>query len=260
MVDIVSIVIAVISLAGSIISAGLTTLATLHSDRIKRLSQLEKQLSKYRDPLLLASIDLQSRLYNILKQDLLQYHSDPGRRDFIILYTAFLVGQYFSWAHILRRKLQFLNSSTDKKNRGLSRTMDAIQTAFSSDADEDLFMTWRGQQMAMGEIMTLTDNKELYCMGYSTFTERWKATDATFRGWFKPISEGIAGLVSAREQEKPMPTNRLRRLQHSLIDVIEILDPPGSRPDMKVRKKVEAAPGCECLNCPSKQSSQSDYP
>jgi hypothetical protein len=138
--------------------------------------------------------------------------------------------------------------------------MDAIQTVFSSDEDGDNFMTWRGQQMAMGEIMTVNDNGELFCLGYSTFTDRWKDTDATFREWFKPISQGIADIVAAGSQEKPLPTNRLRRLQHVIIDLIEILDPPGSRPGMKIRKKVDAAPECECLRCPSKQPAQSDFP
>ena len=92
MVDIVAIVIAVISLIGSAISAGITALVTLQSDRAKRLSESEKLVAKYRDPLLLASMELQSRLYNILEQDLLFYYDDASRRDFVTLYTAFLVG------------------------------------------------------------------------------------------------------------------------------------------------------------------------
>ena len=108
MVDIIAIVIAVISLIGSIISAGITALVTLHSDRAKQLSESEKLVAKYRDPLLLASMDLQSRLYNILEQDFLFYYDDASRRDFVTLYTAFLVGQYFSWTYVLRRQVQFL--------------------------------------------------------------------------------------------------------------------------------------------------------
>jgi len=261
MVDVVSIVIAVISLVGSILSAGITALVTLHSDRTKRLSDSAKLVSKYRDPLLLASIDLQSRLYNILDQGVISYYNDINQQDFVTLYTAFLVGQYFSWAHILRRKIQFFSFSTDKTNKKLSRTIEAIQKSFSTDKygpNEKLFMLWRGQQIAIGEVMTIAEGEELYCMGYSTFAERFKSGDVGFKKWFEPITEGITRLVEAYSDKRPLPANRLRRLQHVMVDLINILDPPRSESGTANRRKVAAAPFCDCLNCPANQSSESN--
>jgi hypothetical protein len=260
MVDVVSIVIAVISLVGSAISAGITALVTLHSDRAKRLSESEKLVSKYRDPLLLASTELQSRLYNILENDFLAFYEDRSLRDLVTLYTAFLVGQYFSWTYILRRKVQFLRFSTDKDTLKLSSTLVAIQQSFGTDSygqEERLFTLWRGQQMAIGEIMTVMEDGELFCMGYSTFTEKFKSDNVCFREWFHPITEGIPGLLEARSQQGYLPANRLRRLQHLIIDLINILDPPRSEKGTMKRTKVRPAPSCECLSCPSEQSSSS---
>jgi hypothetical protein len=53
----------------------------------------------------------------------------------LLLYTAFLVGQYFSWTFILRRQVQFMKFSTDDKNRKLAKTFQKIIVAFSLDDD-----------------------------------------------------------------------------------------------------------------------------
>jgi len=68
MVDVASIIVAVISLVGALVAAGFTAWFTYFSDERKRLSESEKLIAKYRDPLLLACQDLQSRLYNITDQ------------------------------------------------------------------------------------------------------------------------------------------------------------------------------------------------
>ena len=198
------------------------------------------------------NVELQSRLYNILEQGFLFYYDDASRRDFVTLYTAFLVGQYFSWTYILRRQVQFLRFSTDKNNQKLSRTIEAIQHSFSSDGyglDEELFMLWRGQQMAIGEIMTVTEGGELLCTRYSTFIEKFKSEDVAFREWFNPIMKGITRLVEAQSRDGRLSANRLRRLQHLILDLVDILDPHRLGAGTAKRKRVSAAPSCECSGC-----------
>src|SRR2546421_7758617 len=107
MVDVVSIVISVISFLGALLAAGITGWFTIYSDERKRLSESEKLVAKYRDPLLLAARDLQSRLFNILDNNLLgRFVNVPeeSKNIGLICYTSFLVGQYFAWTYILRRK------------------------------------------------------------------------------------------------------------------------------------------------------------
>jgi hypothetical protein len=252
MVDVVSIVIAVISLVGSLTTVVITGLLTLHSDKVKRLSESEKLVAKYRDPLLLAAVDLQSRLGNILEKNVLNYYNDPNRREFVTLYTAFLIGQYFSWTYILRRKVQFLRFSTDKKNKSLSDTIIAIQEAFSTgehNPHDHLFMLWRPQQMAIGEIMTVAEGEELFCIKYSDFTRNFNSGDATFREWFKPIIEGITELAETNHTKTSPAANRLRRLQHLIVDLIDILDAQRLEGGMKGPIRVSSAPSCECTKC-----------
>src|SRR5271156_5798291 len=133
MVDIVSIVIAVLSLTGTLLTAGITAWFSFFTEERKRLSEAEKLVAKYRDPLLLAAQDLQSRLFNITELCILSWmERDKEQKDNLVQYTCFLIGQYLSWVHILRRQTQFLHFSTDKNNRELTRTLDLVQYAFGS--------------------------------------------------------------------------------------------------------------------------------
>lgn len=148
MVDTVSIIIAIVSLAGSVLAAGFTGWVSYYLDETRRKADARRLVAKYHDPLLLASLDLQSRLWNITQNDLLDMRGDEGKRDLIHVYTAFLVGQFLSWTYILRREAQFCRFSTQKGNRKMARTMDAISQVLSTDQtpDEEPFMLWRGQQ------------------------------------------------------------------------------------------------------------------
>jgi hypothetical protein len=181
MVDVVSIVIAVISFVGTLLTASVTAWFAYFSDERKRLSEAEKLIAKYRDPLLLAAQDLQSRLYNITDWNLTTYFRKDGqKKDYVQLHTAFLVGQYFSWIYILRQKAQFLRLRTDNFNKKLTEALGNIAGEFATDEyDEDgaPFMLWRGEQMAMGEVMTIKDGKDgshLFCMGYAAFRQKWR--------------------------------------------------------------------------------------
>lgn len=137
----VSIVIAVIALAGTVISVGTSTWMTLHSEEHKRLSALEKVLAKYREPLLLAAQDLHSRIYNITENHLMLYYQRPdqhdpdstNRNDDLLRYTCFLFGQFFSWVYILRFETQFLCFVTDSRNQEFIRSLNDIAITLSTD-------------------------------------------------------------------------------------------------------------------------------
>ena len=163
MVDVASIVVAVISFVGALVAAGFTAWFTYFSDERKRLSESEKLIAKYRDPLLFACQDLQSRLYNITDQGISKFFDIGGeQRKNLLLYTAFLVGQYLSWTHILRLQAQFLRFSTDTQNKELTKVLSGISYEFSTDKyNRDglvPLMLWRGQQMAIGELMTVKED------------------------------------------------------------------------------------------------------
>jgi hypothetical protein len=252
MVDIVSIIIAVVSLVGSLVAAGFTGWISFYIDKVKRKSEAKALVHKYRDPLMLAAYDLQSRLWGLVQQNLLRYTEHEDKKDLVYVYTAFLVGQYLSWTYILRRQAQFLRFSTDTTNRALNQILDTVTNEFSLDRHkgEDPFMLWRGQQMAIGELMTMAEEQgQLYCMGFAAFEVRYNS-DAAFKKWFAPIESGITLLVEATAKGNSVANYRLRRLQHLLIDLVLLLDEDRVASGQNKQLKVDAAHDCRCANCP----------
>jgi len=181
MVDVSSTVLAILSLVGTL-SIGIAGLVyTWNSDERKRRSEAENLVAKYRDPLMIAAHDLRSRLYGLSDLGLEFHRGNADNRDNLRMYTAFVVGQYLSWTYILRRKAQFLKFSTNKKNNDLTRILEQITDCFASgslktDSDDAPFTLWRAHQIAIGELMTVHDGTELYCMGYAAFREAYHAS------------------------------------------------------------------------------------
>jgi hypothetical protein len=314
MVDVASIIVAVIALVGGLVAAGITGWFTYFSDERKRLDETEKLIARYSDPLLLAAQDLQSRLYNITDKGITNYFPRGGEeKDNLLRYTAFLVGQYLAWIHILRLQAQFLKFATDEKNTKLTTILGGITFEFSTDRypwDGMPLNLWRGQQMAVGEVMTVREDGELLCMGYAAFYQKWK-DDASvygatggmgqltgtslpvpvdgkngesendkvgkageveecnkdpedewsgeFRPWFRPIIEGVTKIAIAKtERHAKVPDQRLRRLQHLLLDLIHFLDETGVRSEAIYTSPCHRAIMCECSRCKGKTACPCD--
>ncbi|KAH7142732.1 hypothetical protein B0J13DRAFT_636391 [Dactylonectria estremocensis] len=141
MLDVVAIVVAVISLVASVLTAGITSWLTYNLDKRKSIREAEKLLRKYQDPLVLAARDLQARLYNIVRGGILHFaDGTPEQNDTLFIYTAFLVGQYFAWIHILRRQGQFIAFTSGGKQRSRSqnfiRITDQITDLLNTDVLE----------------------------------------------------------------------------------------------------------------------------
>jgi hypothetical protein len=97
------------------------------------------------------------------------------------------------------------------------------------------FLLWKDHQTAIGELMSVRDEDgEWYCMGFSEFTRMWKNADVAgdkaqdpnvdFRKWYGSVERGIPSLAAARHGKNEMAGNRLRRLQHLLVDLADELD------------------------------------
>jgi hypothetical protein len=289
MVDVASIVVAVIGLVGGLGAAAFTGWWTYYSGERTRLIDAQKLVDKYSDPILLAAQDLQERLYNILitkpvpkqpptgtaadrdsEHDSQRYSfsdihppESPQRRairdtpenENLLLYTAFLVGQYFSWTSIMRRKAQFLKFSTSDKNKKLVLAFRNITEAFTpaNEANDPLskpFSLPRSNQGAIGERMVHGyDSEEPICIGYATFYRLWNHEDEEdpFRQFFSPITDGITEVYKARQSGyKSVPDHRLRRLQHLFVDLVNILDDKHVWPD---RKYCHRNGPCPCEKC-----------
>jgi hypothetical protein len=274
MVDVASITVAVISLVATVGVAVLGGFLTIYNDDRKAHREQERLLRRYRDPLLLAAQDLQARLWNILDGHLVSMCLAGGesKQDPLFIYTAYVFGQYLSWTYILRRQAQFVCFATNEgRSKTLVQKLEDIKAIMNTDGygpNEDPFMLWKGQQLAIGELMSCHTSKddtqsELMCMGYAEFTRLWKTarvTDANlvdnardeavfFRQWFDGVEEGIYAIEEGRRGGDHRGANRIRRLQHALVDLINELDPRGVRVNSREAGLVSAAHDCACSQC-----------
>lgn len=271
MVEIVSLVISTVSLSGALVSTAFTAWVNFFSERKKRTEETRKLVTKYRGHFLLASKDLYMRLFDIADNHLLSvYGTDEHgqhQRDYITNYTAFLLGQYFSWVYILRRQaqdLRFLTNNNKSKNRKFIDTLNKIQEMLSSNnnghhRNEEIFSLWRAEQVIIGEVMTVQQDNQFACMGYVKFSEKLNA-DSTFKNWFKPITDDIPKLAKLYSENGTCPAPKLRRLQHLLMDLMHLLEPDPL--DLKAHepRRVTAAPSCRCTACITKVETAQDPP
>ena len=129
-----------LALAGTLLTAVLASrdrrdLETLKDDLQSRREQrvaaasAEQVLARYRDPLLHAAYDLQSRCWNIVEQGFLTHYlrnGSPRERDYAIENTVFLFAQYLGWTELIRQEVQFLDLGKDDKTRALRTRQDEI--------------------------------------------------------------------------------------------------------------------------------------
>ncbi|KIW96423.1 uncharacterized protein Z519_03492 [Cladophialophora bantiana CBS 173.52] len=252
MSNVVSVVIAAISFAGTLITAGVS-----------------------------------AWLFNLVDQNFaifLFQRGDDGDndhvRDNVLSRTAFLVDQFFSWTFILRRQAQFLRFSTDEANKDLTRVLSGIAHEFGTYQyldDGPPLMLWQGQQIAIGEVLTVDKGGELMCLGYASFYQKFKDSADThvdaaaggggggaaggqnpygavnwngdFRHWFRPIIQAVELLAEASKQGNSPPDQRLRRLQRLPIDLINVLDKKGLRSEAKRTGRCHRAKVCNCTTC-----------
>jgi hypothetical protein len=245
-VALISAVVALLSVALSIWSARST--ARLQDELEQRRHQASKDelveqiMSRYRDPLLRAAFDLQSRIYNIVRQQFLVRYlqqGDPASQEYACHNTMFVLAEYLGWVEILRRGVQFLDLGDVRRNRLLVERLEAIGTILSTDRQFQgaVPRMFRGQQRAVGELMMdpgqAAEAAAGQCIGYAAFTTRLQQ-EASFARWFKPLEGDIRELAAS-----PSPDHRrLVALQHALLDLIDFLDDPPARFPQEYRARL----------------------
>ena len=214
-----------------------------------RTSERYDYMSRYRDSLLWAAFDLQSRLWNILYG----YEVDRtgnGRGFFTAfllkgnerqaLYvrysTVYLIAQYMGWAEIFRRDIQFLDIGGSDRNERAVLLLSQISHTFSygSPGSGKAFHVFRVNQRAIGELMIAAESKpgERRCIGYAEFCQKMSENDE-FREWLDELLTDVD--LAAREPRAA--AERITRMQHQLIDLIDFLDPQRIRFPGNVRTR-----------------------
>jgi len=254
-VAVAPIIVAAISLISVLAAAAFAAYTSYRADKRKRDDESINIVKKYHDQLLIAAVTLRHKLVqfcntrNTHRNRAAQTYESEGTRpkptaDYPLMYTAFLIGQYFASVHILRMESQFLSMRRTSETKLLMGAYMEIESAWSdsdqqhhdpdphcwhdpdSQDDRDSLALWRGQQSAIGELMTDTETRS--CIGYAKFRDFWY-TKEEFKDWF---GKGFTGDSFINKFE----SDRLERVIRGLDAVIEILDPDNLYRDAYERK------------------------
>jgi hypothetical protein len=220
---ILAVVAGLIALGNGIVTARLASRIQEQQRQKTKAEQLADVMARYRDPMLRAAFDLQSRLYNIAALGFLETHyrdETPQRKAYAAESTLFVLAEYLGWVEIMRREVRFLDLGDEPVNRRLAEHLHTVRRTLLSDRHDPLLQLFSGQQRAIGELMAVpsgASESRLACMGFATFVVRLR-DDEDFAGWFTQLRADIHELARAPH------SRRLVALQHALIDLIDLLD------------------------------------
>jgi hypothetical protein len=220
-----------VALVGSALSAGMTFYGQMWSHRHSERREAQRILTRYREPLISAAFDLQSRLFNILEQHFLlnslEQKADEHRRNVALESTLYMFAQYFCWREILRQDIQFFELQTKSGTRTVNAKLGEVTRSFAADTGGPRFRLWRPEQRAIGELMIHYDRETKTCLGYAQFRA---ARSGDLKSWLDPLEADLITLA-------PVGTDdRLRAVQHALVDLIRTLDPEQIRYDSDLRR------------------------
>jgi hypothetical protein len=190
-------------------------------DKRTELVDKEKLTSTYRDPLLHAAYDLQSRIFNIVREGFLHGYyvkGDARQQQYAVENTVFVLAQFLGWTEVVRQELRFITLEAESETQQLRHLQDQFYSILRSDKLGDKFIVFAGDQRAIGELMIAPDSQPARVIGYATFlTTRPQALDQ----WLNPLRADIADMATNLAPYQP----RLIALQHSLVSLLELLDP-----------------------------------
>ena len=227
--DVAAIVLALLAGALSLFNSVYTTrLASRlqEEQRVKTKAELLGELmARYRDPLLQAAFDLQSRVYNIVQQGFLQTHYCNGTeitKEYARENTLYVLADYLGWIEILRREVRFLDLGDEVANRSWTERLVAVRHTLLSDRYSPRFRLFNGQQRAIGEIMIKEDDVDNRheTMGYAGFIASLQKPE--FDRWFVDLRADIDALATEPDAGHE---ERLVALQGALVELIDLLDP-----------------------------------
>lgn len=218
--------------------------------------QALQALNHFRDPLLRAAFDLQSRIYNIAARRFLTRYWTGGsdeQRVYALWSTLWLFGQYLGWVEILRREVQYLDLGSKSANEVLQRVLNQVSAAIASDSSgrNDRFIVFRSDQRAIGEFMVLNRPGDARpdCLGYSEFCRKVAGLKAGAASGAVPEGTGVVIEWAdrfrddldhfAETTDRGELPQRLARIQRRLIDLIDLLDEGRVRyPDLDFRGRL----------------------
>jgi hypothetical protein len=196
--------------------------AELQAERDERLAEREseKVVSRFRDPLLHAAYDFQSRIYNILSTDYLgRYYTNgtPRESAYAIENTVFLLSQFLGWTELIREEIQFLDLGSEEHTRQLRTLQDRMFTQLHTEKLGTGFRLFPGEQRIVGELMIDRSSGGARCVGFAPFR---RSRPAQLDELLDPLRDDLKAMAANVAPYE----DRLTRIQHSLIDLLHFLD------------------------------------
>ncbi|HME33165.1 MAG TPA: hypothetical protein VKG65_10465 [Terriglobales bacterium] len=202
-----------------------------------RRAETEKTARRFREPLGRAAYDLQSRIFNIVKVgflDLYLQKGDKRTRSYATKNTLFVIAQYFAWAELVRREIQFIDLGADEQTRKLTELQDNIYAIWQTTEYDPLLRIFAGEQRAIGERLIREGPRGPECMGYASFLDFCKEHP-------DPLLCALEAEITALGPSLERAIPRLVALQHSLLELLAFLDPAEVRFPKRRRMKLDVS-------------------
>jgi hypothetical protein len=181
----------------------------IESLRVTENAQKRERAYSFLEPLGRSAYDLQSRIFNIVRNNFVQAYIEFGNareKSYALENSVFLICQFLCWAEIVRRDMQFVNLGQHAETRKLSNVQDAIRSAWGSDKFSPAFRIFAGEQRALGEALIETHDKARECMGFGKFLKEFPAgkdsimdalrEDLTYL--VKDLASSLSGILCVR--------------------------------------------------------------
>ena len=236
------IVVAVIPTIGFVVGILVAQQRWLHEQKTLRDERIRTDAARYILPFLTACEELQSRLYNLLEQNAIPVLRDHYGEGEYAEETLHLVAQYFGWeAHVFR----FGPYSNDEE---VIRLTERLRNDFATSAiGNPVLRFFRSEQRGLGRLGVRRigeDGSEFETVPVSEFRDRMKEERHSRT---LSISRTLEGLRQANDVANLSGKPRMLRIQNSLVDLLEYLEPKagyslfkgkGDEPDRDRRKKA----------------------
>lgn len=194
----------------------------------------DKEISIYSESLSRAAYDLQSRLYNILRKDFAGAYGargDARERAYFIENTTFLIAQFFCWCELTRQEIFFIDLRDPERTQTLLRLQDDIYGLWATDRNRAGFCIFAGEQRAIGEALITGSEEYTTCMGYGAFLKAFPRRK-------NKLIDMMRGELAALAADLAAAADRLERVQHALIDLLDVTDPDHLRFPRERRSKA----------------------
>jgi hypothetical protein len=145
--------------------------------------------------------------------------------------TVFLVAQFLGWTEAIREEIQFVNLDGNEQTRKLRDLQDEIYSQMQTDRIDSGFRLFAGEQRAVGELMIKRENGVCRSIGFAAFIG---SRDPAIDQWLNSIRDDIKATSSDVKRSR----ERLAMIQHTLVDLLNFLDPEFIRFPRENRMKV----------------------